>query len=391
MPIATAIAQLKMGGNVVFPEPAKGDTGAPLASELPDLDSMIRQYQSEINLVRSARGRPTVVYPDTPASIPLGPRSTEFNYDRALSQILVLAANDEFAKGKDGDAVEYAHDAILLGDTLDRADQYLTSHLVALAIDDLDIDFLQQIAMGISISNRPDRGASPGQVRSLIAALLNERATKNGAVRASESWGMIAINFPPLSGLTQASPVIDKIVRPMEELNGVRIDEFESANAQAYVQATFAAARLKLTSLTVGKQSAIEKVARDVSPFAYAPIPPIQLHFKTLVERRIAAIMLAIRLYSFDHQGKLPASLSELVQAYLPAVPRDPFDPANGPIRYLPKHDPPLLYCVGLNEKDDGGSEKYLPTSEPMTPRWHNEDVIYPLRGRPRISPAQDH
>ncbi|HEX5242498.1 MAG TPA: hypothetical protein VFW23_04475 [Tepidisphaeraceae bacterium] len=328
---------------------------------------------------------------DSPASIPLAPRNAEFNYDRALSQILVLAANDEFAKGNDGAAVEYAHDAILLGDTLDRADQYLTSHLVALAIDDLDIDFLQQIAMGISISDRADRGASPGQVRSLIAALMDERAMRNGAVRASESEGMIAINFPPLSSLTAASPVIDKVFRPMEELNGVRIDEFESANARAYGQATFPAARLKLTSLAVGKQSAIEKVARDVSPFAYPPILPIEGHFKILVERRIAAIMLAVRLYSFDHQGKLPASLSELVPAYLPAVPRDPFDPANGPIRYLPMHDPPSLYCVGLNEKDDGGSEKYLLFSEPMTPRWHNEDVVYPLRGRPRISPAQDH
>lgn len=391
VPIAAAIGQLKIGGNIVFPEPTNGDAAAPLASELSDLDSMIGRYQSEIKLVRSARSRPSVVYPDATASSPLAPRNAEFNYYRVLSQILVLAANDEFAKGSDGAAVEYAHDAILLGDTFDRADQYPASHLVALAIDDLDLDFLQQVAMGISISNRPGQGASPVQVRSLIAALNDESAFSGGAIRASESEGMIAINFPPLSGLTEGRPLIDKILRPMEEFNGARIDEFESANAQAYGQTTFAAARSKLRNLAVGKQPAIGKLARNVAPFAYPPIAPIRVHFKTLVERRIAAITLAIRLYTFDHDGRLPTSLSELVPAYLPAVPRDPFDPADGTIRYLPTRNPPVLYSVGLNEKDDGGSERYMPTSEPVMPRWHNEDVVYPLQARPRISPAQDH
>ena len=49
----------------------------------------------------------------------------------------------------------------------------------------------------------------------------------------------------------------------------------------------------------------------------------------------------------------MPATLDALVPQYLDSVPFDPFD--RKPIRY--NADKKILYSVGLNKKDLGGSE----------------------------------
>src|SRR5262249_10341714 len=50
----------------------------------------------------------------------------------------------------------------------------------------------------------------------------------------------------------------------------------------------------------------------------------VQNDFRISTERRISAVMLALRLYQLDHGGKLPAKLSELAGEYLPGLPVDP-------------------------------------------------------------------
>src|SRR5205823_13641584 len=48
-------------------------------------------------------------------------------------------------------------------------------------------------------------------------------------------------------------------------------------------------------------------------------------HFRVIANRRAAAILLALRLYALDHDGRLPEALEELVPKYLPQLPADPF------------------------------------------------------------------
>jgi hypothetical protein len=69
----------------------------------------------------------------------------------------------------------------------------------------------------------------------------------------------------------------------------------------------------------------------------------------------IARTVLAIERYRLSNKDHLPASLQELVPAYLGAVPADPFD--GRPIRYnrLPKGY--LIYSVGEDGVDNGGAE----------------------------------
>ena len=62
---------------------------------------------------------------------------------------------------------------------------------------------------------------------------------------------------------------------------------------------------------------------------------------------------LALQAYHQNHHA-YPASLSQLVPQYLPAVPTDPFA-LSGSVRYKPLGSRYLLYSVGPDGKDDGG------------------------------------
>ena len=69
------------------------------------------------------------------------------------------------------------------------------------------------------------------------------------------------------------------------------------------------------------------------------------------------ACLFALKAYK-EEKGHLPDSLSELVPKYLPKVPIDPFD--GKPLRYSKEKG--IIYCVGKDLKDSGGSQKFRQT-----------------------------
>jgi len=384
VPILMAIKQLRIDLTNGLPNLENGETGTPLPGELPQLMTMIRHFRSEMSLVRQAHGRASVFFIEPPEQPPYG-----LNDYRAMSEILVMAANYEHAIGHDGEAVDYLNDAITLTDTFDRGGKLVIDHLVTEAMSQLWTDFIQNFAMGASVSDGPGASATSAQVRTLIAELVNDDAPRAAPVVAARAAGIEAIDYLPQTDLT-VDLFANKVLAPMYKLDGLRVQRFQSANAQAYLQPTYAAARLKLSYSPGGDSSALERLAHSVAGYrVYPPLEQVRFHFQMLTERRVCAVMLAIRLYQFDHRNKLPATLSELVPAYLPAVPRDPFDPADGPIRYLPMHDPPVLYSLGLNLTDDGGSSTFNVGN--VDPPWSNKDAVFPLEVHPRVSPAQDY
>jgi hypothetical protein len=66
---------------------------------------------------------------------------------------------------------------------------------------------------------------------------------------------------------------------------------------------------------------------------------------------RATRILFALKAYSMDHDGRLPATPDELVPEYLDAVPLDDYD--GKPLRYDPAKR--IVYSVGRNLTDDGG------------------------------------
>jgi len=77
-------------------------------------------------------------------------------------------------------------------------------------------------------------------------------------------------------------------------------------------------------------------------------------YFRDLAERRMAALVIAIRLYAIDH-GMRPSELEALVPDYLAELPLDPFSSKPSTFQYRPHSSPPLLYSIFANGTDDGG------------------------------------
>ncbi|MGV3526808.1 MAG: hypothetical protein ACO1RX_21500 [Candidatus Sericytochromatia bacterium] len=65
---------------------------------------------------------------------------------------------------------------------------------------------------------------------------------------------------------------------------------------------------------------------------------------------------LALLAYASEH-GEYPSTLQELVPAYLPELPLDPF--GGRPFRYRRELTGPVVYSVGINGRDDGGQGFY--------------------------------
>jgi hypothetical protein len=93
-------------------------------------------------------------------------------------------------------------------------------------------------------------------------------------------------------------------------------------------------------------------------------------------------LVLACCAYSRTH-GEWPPTLDALVPTYLDCIPRDPYDGAQ--FRYSRKEA--IIYSVGSNLKDDGGSDKLPPNArkyEGYVLRrgvidWRSDDIVYPL------------
>ena len=76
----------------------------------------------------------------------------------------------------------------------------------------------------------------------------------------------------------------------------------------------------------------------------------------TSARLRVASAALAVERFRVAHQNQLPDSLAALVPAYLPSVPRDPWD--GQPLRFKRLAKGYVVYSIGSDAKDDGGLEQ---------------------------------
>lgn len=360
--------------------PNDGSAEHPTPEDLNSFKSTIEFHQAELRLVRLARGRPEVAFTWSAGRAPV----IQSVYCPVLGQILITAANYQHATASDRESVEYVRDALMLAASLKHA-PYVSHHDV-LMIDTQVVGLLKRMALELSISNYSENGASPQAVQSLIAALMDDRTMPEYA------RGPLLDEFHIMWPQVFNGSAI-RLFDPIDEFDHARVEEVELADRQATHEATFQAAKAKWKDYPLDdNQSPLGKLAHPLTKCLTVSPPELSFggYYKVLTERRVVAIMLAIQRYKFDHQNKLPPSLADLVPKYLPAVPRDPFDPSNGPIRYVPKRSPPILYSVGFNGKDDGGSTKQVSFLPQVETRWRNEDVVFSLRPQSSF-PTQDH
>jgi hypothetical protein len=75
--------------------------------------------------------------------------------------------------------------------------------------------------------------------------------------------------------------------------------------------------------------------------------------FQLDAEHSMTCATLAVRCYELE-RGDLPDTLEQLVPAYLPQVPRDPYD--GNPLRYSKRAK--RIWSVGEDLVDDGGADR---------------------------------
>ena len=383
VPIQEAINQTDRMGRSDEPELDQWDSPAPSESELAAIETFIGKYRSGLKLVHAARDLPKTSWNAVPSfALKLPPLWA----NRKLARILILSAKLERARAHDALALEYVEDELTLTRVADTSYPSVVTHLVTVGMSDLGTHFIDTSAMNLVISENPGPGASAEQVRALIKTLLDDGPLVDGAVRDFQGERAIMIDaFPKFASLMGPA---EWLLEPMYKMDGVRT-QMRTAEAEACRQTNWAAARAKFTPERHGIPSNLDEWAHRLSLATGPMYQVIQQHFRMLTERRIAAIMLALRLYQVDHQGTLPESLLELVPRYLAAVPNDPFDLKGAPIRYLPHRSPPLLYSVGLDGIDDHGSRTSTVHYGHANSPWDDEDAVFPIAATPRISPAQ--
>ena len=342
------------------------------------------------------------------------------NEARHLANTVGDAAMYAHVNGDDAAALETVRDVRHIAAAL-GGEPFVISHLVAVGVEALALSRLQVIAPGMRIAPegspgdappRPPatlpagashpltattkakatpRAASRGQVRGLIAELLDERDVAASLQAALAGERATQLDMADWMGESAA------VLRPMFRLDALRMLEQDDGMIAAATQPTLPAAKAVLAGAAAARPppaapppgarlfgGAGPRPAKRL-PINYTrmlsaemlPAPRIIDHsFRVRVDRRMTAVSLAAQLYRAD-AGRWPAALEALVPRYLPEVPRDLLAADGRPLKYLLVKnglpgggDRPVVYSVGGNGVDDTPDATALPTS-PWA-GWHN-------------------
>ena len=99
---------------------------------------------------------------------------------------------------------------------------------------------------------------------------------------------------------------------------------------------------------------------------------------------RTALVALGVERYRLLNGGRLPDELTALTPAILQSIPIDPYD--GKPVRFKRTDKGYVIYCIGPDEKDHGGTEKVRDA-----PKGTPEDVTFIVeRPAPKPKEAND-
>lgn len=304
-------------------------------------------------------------------------------HQRNLASLVAWAVIHDHAIGDDCAAIQRIQDLIHQAHAVDAAAPCMVTHLVSLGITALATDRIQRVAPALAVGpGAPASAATPAtraQVENLIAELLDEDSFHEGASRSWYGERMMELDMVKHMYDGVSDPLlVQRSIKPMFDLDGVHLARGLTQSARAATQPNWPAARACIPAATQDDDSQIAQLSRYLSTImAPATGRAITQEFRTQSDRHAAAIALAIRLYRIDHGEQYPPSLVDLVPTYLPGPPVDPMAGDGRPLGYKPKAAPPVIYSVGEDGKDEGGTS--LPNEGPHGERWQQADAVYPL------------
>ena len=385
----------------------KLDFDQPLPAEAPEVIAKVTrqaEHRRALALLRQARDKPGADWQMSMRSPLLSTLLPDLGEQRNLSELARAAVLDADGRGDHAAVVEYLRDVLAIGRALDKQ-PVLVGHLVACAVGALDTHLLGRLAPDLQIGGAALSGdnagtvrpAAPRQVRVLIDELLDEASLREGLLQALRDERVLQLDTAQLLADGQLSPAavgagkvgpVPLMPRAMiltdarlmlDHTTAVLAAVERSPDWQSFQQS------VPPTPLA-GKPAATRHLLATVLLPSYDNA--VKTHYQTLAGRRLAAAALALRWYMTEHAGKTPGALEELVPKYLPSVPADPFAAGGRPLRYLPGPSRPLVYSVGENGTDEGGSQAPVDPRKTSSTRWEQQDAVFSLEPKP--SGAED-
>jgi hypothetical protein len=286
----------------------------------------------------------------------------------------------------ESDAAALVRDAergLVLGESIRSYGNVLVSALVAMGVEAVVHQYLLDAVL--HMGDAAWQQDAP-QVRRLIDRLLDgsdhdrmQQAMLGERVLIATSWKTVG------PGTTRL------VLSPHLRIDLLRLAEEVTHEAgTAGVAATMPQAMRELDAYELGSKTVAGLVTRMLSYVMDSSYDrAFESHYRAMADRRMAAVALAVELYAADHDGSLPPDLATLVPAYLPHVPRDPFARGDVPLGYRTDLRLPIVYSVGKNGTDDGGS--VAPPDEATLRRltqgnvfaFDYRDYVQPLRLSP--------
>ena len=287
-------------------------------------------------------------------------------YQKEVPRFLLAAAGVAAADGDSASAVECLFDSLRLADA--HWGPLNSCHMIGTWIIQLTADEVQAVLPVLTIrgtdgsptTSPTDRAVGRDRLLELIRDLLDEGPQRRGAVRAYQ--GTHVFNDDYMQCLADEG----WLLRPAFNAAATDLLPWDRQLERAAERPT---------ASTVGALQALDVPELGPADFQrmFASGWWLVVHDqRAAADRRLAAVALAARLYQADHAGRLPDALADLVPAYLPAVPADPFRPDAGPLGYaptfavmppalpnsprFPPFPSPRLYSVGADGLDAGGA-----------------------------------
>ncbi len=344
---------------------------------------MVEANGRVLQMLRRARFLKHAAWPGRIDASAVFATPTQLSCDRCLAHFAALTATVQHEDGDDAATVETLRDMLALARHMRAPPTLLVTHVAAARIDrDIVAQGVERIAPRLHVIDGGDGVPEFGpawrrQVQELIADLLDEtsaamaledsmrteRVIELDAARAilnrrlsykalgARTYDPNATEPLPLSLVVIGGPVMSVDMRRML----LHMEQCRNAARQESWHAVQAAMPPDIP----WQANMMNLLTYPLSRFLVPSLDgTLALHFQGLAMRRMAALRLAIRLYEIDHDGARPATLAELVPAYLNALPADPFRADVGTFGYLPEGVPPILYSIGA-DGDDGGRIAY--------------------------------
>ena len=299
-----------------------------------------------------------------------------------LGWAMLVAHHDEDLSG----ALEHARDIRELAKSCAVYGPCLVSVLVSCGLEHICSDRLVEIAGHAPYRTEEQElalwRASANDVRELIGEQLDHAYHRHLLEVGNSADWLVPLSVRGTVPAWAGTPRRTFFTAPMLDVNAARVmNDYRKMRAAALGGDSYPA---QMQSLNLPQRRQVNNLAgfaaqqwfRDY-PVAQDSERSLRALARTRVVCYIAGIALATRLFEADH-GRLPATLEELVPEYLPRTPEDPFDAAGGPLRFALVEGLPVVWSVGPNGTDEGGSVRQ-PEGTGAESNF-NEDYVFPLR-----------